>query len=198
MRTSLCCDRGDRCANPGDLALDPRHNRHVTVTSIDPRLLDHLVIEFGDHGKRAVEFLRTAHRLLELDSASTPPRLPETVAYCLREAMKTIPASQELGGGGLWRTASRAVSDARRRYELVRGVPGEDEQGALDDLLGAIDDLDLVHSQEGIHERRLIAIMLNRTGALPVASGTAPVQGYQDLLGAEAVNLCGAVDLSYY
>lgn len=155
----------------------------VNVTPIDPRLLEHLVVEFGDHGERSVEFLRTAHHLLELDWEPIPARLPETVTYCLREAMKTIPASQELGGGGLWRAASRLVSDARRRYELVRGIPGEDEQGALDDLLKAIDDLDLVHSQEGIHERRLIAIMVNRTGALPVAAGVAPVQAYQDLLG---------------
>lgn len=149
---------------------------------VDPQLLDHLVVEFGDHGERAVGFLRTAHALLSLDSTVEPPRLPETITYCLREAMKTIPASQPLGGGGLWRTASRAVSDARRRYELVKDVPGEDAQGALNDLLAAIDDLDLVHSQEGIHERRLITIMVNRTGALPVASGTAPIQAYQDLL----------------
>ena len=154
----------------------------VSVRPVDSRLLDHLVVEFGHHGQRAVEFLRTAHRLLETDPASALPRLPEAVAYCLREAMKTIPASQDLEGGGLWRTASRAVSDARRRFELVRGVPGEDEQGALDDVLAAIDDLDLVHSQAGIHERRLIAIMVNRTGALPVAYGTTPVQAYQDLL----------------
>ncbi len=167
----------------------------VSVTPIDPRLLDHLVVEFGDHGERAVEFLRTTHQLLELDPGSAPPRLPETVTYCLREAMKTIPASQELGSGGLWRAASRSVSDARRRYELVRGVPGEDEQGALDDLLAAIDDLDLVHSQEGIHERRLIAIMVNRTGALPVASGTAPIQAYQDLLGELDQALHGQVTL---
>ena len=149
---------------------------------VDPRLLDHLLVEFGDHGERAIGFLRTAHRLLSLDSTVVLPRLPETITYCLREAMKTIPASQPLDGGGLWRTASRAVSDARRRYELVKDVPGEDAQGALNDLLAAIDDLDLVHSQEGIHERRLITIMVNRTGALPVASGTAPIQAYQDLL----------------
>jgi len=61
-------------------------------------------------------------------------------------------------------------------------MPGEDAQGALNDLLAAIDDLDLVHLQEGIHERRLITIMVSRTGALPVASGTAPIQDYQDLL----------------
>lgn len=149
---------------------------------VDPQLLDHLLVEFGDHGERAVGFLRTAHALLCLDSTMVLPRLPETITYCLREAMKTIPASQPLGGGSLWRTASRAVSDARRRYELVKDVPGEDAPGALNDLLAAIDDLDLVHSQEGIHERRLIAIMVNRTGTLPVASGTAPIQAYQDLL----------------
>lgn len=149
---------------------------------VDPQLLDHLVVEFGDHGERAVGFLRTAQELLSLDSTIVLPRLPETITYCLREAMKTIPASQPLGGGGLWRTASRSVSDARRRYELVKDVPGEDAQGALNDLLAAIDDLDLVHSQEGIHERRLITIMVNRTGALPVASGTAPIRAYQDLL----------------
>lgn len=124
----------------------------MSLAPVDPQLLDHLVVEFGDHGERAVGFLRTAHSLLSLDPTVAPPRLPETVTYCLREAMKTIPASQALGGGGLWRTASRAVSDARRRYELVRGVPGEDAQGALDDVLAAIDDLDLVHAQEGIHD----------------------------------------------
>lgn len=167
----------------------------MPVPPIDPRLLDHLVVEFGDHGERAVEFLATAHHLLGLGAVPAPPRLPETVTYCLREAMKTIPASQELGGAGLWRAASRSVADARRRYELVRGVPGEDEAGALDDLMRAIDDLDLVHSQEGIHERRLIAIMVNRTGALPVAAGVAPVQAYQDLLGELDQSLHGQATL---
>jgi hypothetical protein len=154
----------------------------VKLVPIGPPLLEHLAVEFGEHGRRAVDFLITAQALLESEPRRDSPRLPETVAYCLREAMKTIPASQDVGGGGLWRSASRAVADARRRYEFVRGVPGEDEQGALDELLATIDDLEIIHSQEGIHERRLIAIMVNRTGALPVASGTAPIRTYQDLL----------------
>lgn len=154
----------------------------MKLVPIDPPLLEHLAVEFGEHGGRAVDFLITAQALLESEPQRESPRLAETVAYCLREAMKTIPASQDVGGGGLWRSASRAVADARRRYELVRGVPGEDEQGALDELFATIDDLEIIHSQEGIHERRLIAIMVNRTGALPVASGTAPIRAYQDLL----------------
>lgn len=64
----------------------------------------------------------------------------------------------------------------------MRGVPGEDEQGALNELLATIDDLEIVHAQEGIHERRLITIMVNRTGAVPVASGTSPIRAYQHLL----------------
>lgn len=154
----------------------------MNVVRVDPRLLDHLAVEFGDHGRRAVDFVLTAQALLELESPRESPKLAETVAYCLREAMKSIPASQDVGGGGLWRSASRAVADARQRYELVRGLPGEDEQGALNELLATIDDLEFVHSQEGVHERRLIAIMVDRTGALPVAAGTAPIRAYQDLL----------------
>ena len=154
----------------------------MSLDPVAPELLDHLLIEFGDHGERAVGFLRTAYMLLTLDPTVESPRLPETIAYSLREAMKTIPASQPLSGGGLWRTASRAVSDARRRYDLVKDMSGEDAEGALNDLLAAIDDLDLAHSEGGIHERRLITIMVNRTGALPLAAGTAPIQAYQDLL----------------
>lgn len=54
---------------------------------------------------------------------------------------------------------------------------------ALDDLLVRIADLELFHGQEGVHERRLIAVILNRTGAPPIAAGTGPVRAYQDLLG---------------
>ena len=152
-------------------------------------LLDHLIIEFGDHGRRAVEFLQTAESLLSLDSSHAMPRLAETAAYCLREAMKTIPDSQRDGQAGRWRSASRAVTDARRRFELVRGVPGEDEAGALRELFDAIDELELVHGQEGIHQRRLIAIMVSRTGTVPLSAGTEPVRRYQELVEALDVAL---------
>ncbi|MEZ5222216.1 MAG: hypothetical protein R2743_12035 [Ilumatobacteraceae bacterium] len=154
----------------------------MTILPADPALLDHLVVEFGEHGRRAVEFLQTAEALLALESSTMTPRLPETAAYCLREAMKTIPDSQKDGQAGRWRSASRAVTDARRRFDLVRGVPGEDEDGALRELLDAIDGLEQVHGQEGIHQRRLIAIMVSRTGTVPLSAGTEPVRRYQELL----------------
>lgn len=154
----------------------------ATALPADPALLSHIEIEFGDHGRRAVEFLGTAADLLAIASGAHAPRLAETVAYCLREAMKAIPASHQVEQVGQWRTASRAVADSRRRYELVRGIPGEDADGALRDLLLAIDELDQIHGQEGVHQRRLIAIMVSRTGATPLSAGTGPVRRYQELL----------------
>jgi hypothetical protein len=145
-------------------------------------LLEHLVVEFGDRGGRAVEFLRTAAGLLSSPIDPPPPRHAECVAYCLREALKTILASPGVEGGGGWRTRSRKVSEAKQRFEQIRGLPGADADGALRDLLDRIDDLALTFEQETIHQKRLIAVMVERTGAEPLASGTKPVNTYQGLL----------------
>lgn len=71
--------------------------------------------------------------------------------------------------------------DARRRFgqalDLQAGV-GE----VLRELLGSIDELALTFEQESIHQRRLIAVMVERTGSQPLASGAKPVDAYQDLL----------------
>ena len=106
----------------------------MSADELDEGLLDHLVVEFLDHGQRAVEFLRSAQTLLSVTPADTP-RVADVIAYCIREAMKAIPASQDTSGGGLWKTASRAVVDARKRFELTRALPGEDSDAAMRDLL---------------------------------------------------------------
>jgi hypothetical protein len=147
----------------------------------DDALFDHLVIEFRDHGRRAVDFLRTAKALLAMPSESLP-RHAALVGYCLREAMKAIPESQDSGGPGRWRQRSRRVLDAKQRFELIRGLPGEDSDGALSELLATIDEMARTHEQDRIHQQRLIAVMVNRTGAEPLASGTNPVRTYQKLI----------------
>lgn len=149
---------------------------------LNEELLEHLVVEFGDRGGRAVEFLRTAASLLNLPSDPPPPRHAECVAYCLREALKTIPESYGGLGGGEWKARSRKVSEAKQRFEQIRGLPGADTDGALRELLDRIDDLALTFEQETIHQKRLITVMVERTGAEPLASGTKPVNTYQDLL----------------
>ncbi len=166
----------------------------VELSRPEKKLLEHLVVEFGAHGHRAVEFLNTAQDLLTA-GLSGSPRLPAAIAYCLREAMKAIPASQDAGDSGLWKQVSREVVDAATRYKRRKDMPGEDEQGALNDLLAGVEDLRGFHDQEGVHERRLIAVIVNRTGAAPIAAGTAPIETYQSLV----VRLDGAVhgDISF-
>ncbi len=154
----------------------------MALQPLEPELLGHLRVEFGRHGHRAADLLSDAHAYLV---ASTPTSRPlEVVAHCLREAMKAILASEGASGSGRWRQISREVVDARQRYENAVGLPGEDAAGALRDLLANIDGLGRFHSEEeGLHEKRLIAVVVNRTGAEPLSAGTTPVRDYQDLLG---------------
>ena len=154
----------------------------MTNSGLDRALSAHLIVEFGAHGERAVEYLRTAERMLSSSADMSSPRHAECVAYCLREALKTIPASYGGLGGGEWSIRSRKVLEAKQRFAQVRGVPGADEAGALRELLVSIDDLARIFEQESIHQKRLIAVMVERTGAEPLASGTRPVDAYQDLL----------------
>jgi hypothetical protein len=153
----------------------------VISDGFDEGLFEHLIVEFLDHGRRAVEFLRASRQLLAM-SPEYLPRQAALIGYCLREAMKAIPESQDVDGVGRWRERSREVADAKRRLEMIRGFPGEDEEGALDHLLAKIDEMALTHEQDRIHQQRLIAVIVNRTGARPLTSGTDPVRTYQDLL----------------
>ena len=111
---------------------------------IEPELLNHLKTEFGRHGERAVGFLNTATHLLDTGSNSVAPRLAETIVYCLREAMDEIPKSQTRQGE-TWRSNSRDVVRAKGIYERSCGVPGMDEQGALQQLLQRIQTMSAFH-----------------------------------------------------
>jgi hypothetical protein len=153
----------------------------VSAEELDERLLDHLLVEFLDHGQRAVDFLLSAQALLAVAPADVP-RTADAIAYCLREAMKAIPASEEATGGGSWRTVSRSVVEARKRFELTRSLPGQDSEAALVDLLARIDDMERSHNDATIHQERLIAVIVSRTGAQPLATGVTPVRAYQELL----------------
>ena len=161
----------------------------------EPELLEHLVVEFSEHGRRAADFLKSAQVLFGLDP-DLVPRLANAIAYCIREAMKAIPASQDLGNSSTWKRASRDVVSAKERYVESKDLPGEDAGGALANVMAKIDDLTLIHRQEGVHKQRLIAVMVNRTGALPVAAGTTPVHAYQQLLDGLDNAVHGKVSLS--
>ena len=146
-----------------------------------PELLEGLRLEFGDSGRRAVEFLATAHELLQVERG-TAPRVWCAVAYCIREAMTSMLSAAVVEPAATRKDVSRRVVEARDSYERAASLPGEDADGALGDLLARIGELDNLEGQESFNQKRLIAVMSARTGAEPLSSGTRPVHGYQDLL----------------
>ena len=85
--------------------------------------------------------------------------------------------------------------DAKRRFEQIRQLPGTDTEGALRDLLDSIDAMEATHADESIHQKRLIAVMVARTGVEPLAAGTDPVSDYQNLLERLNSSLHGQVSL---
>jgi hypothetical protein len=166
----------------------------VSTGDLPDNLAEHLTTEFGDHGQRAVEFLRTAAVLLEADEPA-PPRRPECIAHCLREALTTLPELSGLPGGGEWRKLSRAAVDAKLRFEQVRQLPGEDAGRALRDLLDSIDAMESAHAHKSIHQRRLIEVMVARTGVEPLAVGANLISDYQGLIQRSQHALHGAASL---
>ena len=59
---------------------------------LERKVLDKIMNIHGERGKRIVGFLNTAHQLLEIKEGLISmnfnlPKLPETIAYCIREAL---------------------------------------------------------------------------------------------------------------
>ena len=151
-----------------------------THSDID-QLLGHLKSEFGQHGRRAADSLLTARRLLDWAKGDDTgaPRAGNAIAYCLREVMTEILKAQD-DSRQSWRSISREVVEAKQSYQRVH-QSGTDEQRPLTDLLRKIDDLAEFHERESDRERRLIAVLFDRTGSAPVAGSTS-VKKYQRTL----------------
>jgi hypothetical protein len=163
----------------------------VLTDDLPEDLVDHLIVEFGLDGERAVGFLRTAVAILAAEEAESPRRA-ECVAYALREAMTTLPQASGVPGGGEWRSRSRDVVDAKTRYEQVRDLPGADSDGALSELLASIESLAEIHDDSTVHQKRLLAVVMARTGA---AARSDLVRDYQRLLDRVQRALHGSVAL---
>ena len=153
----------------------------MTLEYPEPELLDELRLEFGDKGQRAIEFLTTAHMFLQFDEDSIP-RLGPAVAYCLREAMTSVLGSVVIAEEDTLNDVADRVIKARDNYRQAANLPGGDAERAFGDLLERISDLEDVRGRERWNQRRLIAVMVDRTGAEPLSSGTRPVRAYQSLL----------------
>ncbi|WP_405918003.1 hypothetical protein [Streptomyces sp. NBC_00728] len=155
----------------------------MDVPELEQALLDHLVDELNDEGRRAANFLRSARALIALEDDSVPEH-GSLIAYTLREAMKAIPSSQSgAGSGGEWKILSREVVEAKQQLLVAAELTEEDRESSLQRLVSKIDALDTFHKQDAVHQRRLIAVIVNRTGTRPLSAGEiAPISTYQKIL----------------
>ena len=168
----------DPVTHPGSISKDAP----ISVPRLEPELLNHVRVEFREHGIRAAEFLEAAWQLLNAQQAPAP-KLGELVAYCIREALTEIPKSSDIPANRRLGELSREAVASAQRYRMAMDLPDEGRSSALDDLLSAIDALDIFHRKGNtVHQARLIALMIQRAGVEPLSSGTTPVVKYQRLL----------------
>ena len=153
----------------------------MELQQYESELFSHLQDEFGGDGCRSVEFLLSAKGLLSSDFQSVSCRCGELVVFCLREAMTAIPASAGISGRGEWKNVSRAVVKAKKKCETALEQSDEECKSALlDDLFSKIGRLEEFHTQGRVHERGLEAVLVRRTGSVPLN----PIVGiYQKLIG---------------
>ena len=147
-------------------------------------ILDRLARDFGNHGARAAQFLKTAEMLI--GSPPSAPRIGEVIAYCIREALIEVPraagSAEAESTDRPWRLLSREVVDAATRYKQARGLTGMDEQQALEDLLESISELDDLHSRDNVHTEGLRDIIKFRTGLSPLTRNINAFTEYQRLI----------------
>lgn len=97
---------------------------------LEQEILDNIINIHSERGKRIVGYLNTAHQLLEIRAELISmnfnlPKLPETIAYCIREAL-TEPLEGARNIDQLLEQTSRVI-DAKNEY-LSKGEPSESQR----------------------------------------------------------------------
>ena len=161
----------------------------MKIEPLEPELVGNLHVEFGDYGDRAARLMETARGFLELDEKMFP-EVGCAVTACLREAMTSVLKSAEIRSGE-WKKVSREVVAAHKRLRKaahdVAGrsyVPCEGIEGAWEELSAKITALGDSHDRRSFHGRRLVAVLLERTGGDTLTlNGISVVKDYTELLG---------------
>lgn len=168
------------------------------IRDIDSALTDHIAVEFGQHGVRAVAFLQSAHDLLASDLEV--PSKGELIAYSIREGLKSLldsqaPAVKRQGSDvPSWSKLSRRVAAAHAAWEAVSPDTVESAD-ALKDLSVSIREMAELHETEDLNRRRLIAVLLDRTGSTPYGAGAELIEEYATLVKHANDSLHGAVSV---
>ncbi len=123
------------------------------------------------------------------------PQAPSHAAYALRERLMALLRGAAVPDVAPWRNASRAVVAARETYLAARGLAGAGAEEALQALIDRIDEMATTHDRDGLHQQRLIAVMLERTGAAPLEVGLRSVKRFDKVLDTANKRLHGEAEL---
>lgn len=152
------------------------------VRRLEDDFLEHLRVEFGDAGSRAVEFLGTVPELLD-GELPLGGRVGEMAAYCCREALISIVNVGETGEQAFLSDFADAVVSAAHGLDVAPWTQQTASGVAFSELLERISELERFR-REGVrtNEARLISAVIRRAGVEPLRSGAGPVVEFQQLL----------------
>jgi hypothetical protein len=83
--------------------------------------------------------------------------------------------------GGPWRELSRAVVTARDRFEAARGLAGDEEEAAFNEMLLAIDAMATIHASDPAEVRGLTNLIFEKTGARLVGMTPHPARAFHEI-----------------
>ena len=154
-----------RLSTGGPEVLDNSEESATSVLAepVEEGLLERLRLEFGE---RVVGFLDTARGLL--NSGFNVPRLGETVAYCLREALQAV-LDSGWARSGEWRNLSDGSLRTDGRHDIGENRPGGGTVDGGGQLSLAADGAG-GRPGEGVSRagRQLIAVVIGFTGGAPL------------------------------
>jgi hypothetical protein len=140
------------------------------------RILEEIARDLGEHGERAVSFLRAADYLVENLSGSTP-KGAEIVSYTLREALVSLTTSPD---------SSKRATNVKAR-ELLEIFERAETSGPIDEVTSVElrNAADILRSEldRPSYATLLLNLFEKRTGAKPPPTGMDPGKRYSDLLG---------------
>ena len=151
---------------------------------LEQEALDIIINIHGERGKRIVGYLNTAHQLLEIREGLISmnfnlPKLPETIAYCIREAL-TEPLEGARNIDQLLDHTSRVV-DVKNEYLSDLKLPKDQRRVDFIIVSKAIDGLKAAEEEINSTNKLRVAKLLNQMELQPNDSAKV-IQGYVDLI----------------
>lgn len=152
---------------------------------LERKVLELIISIHDESGERIVGYLNTAHQLLEIKENPISmnfnlPKLPETIAYCIREAL-TEPLKGVRKRHQLVKFASKVITK-KKDYQNNLELSEDKKRVALRKMLEAIDELQTAKEQFKSKDQERIKNLLDDNDLTP-KNPEGIVKKYDELLG---------------